>query len=55
MRRDSSSSGEIKADRGKKIGAGVKPTGVFKRIADAERQSGMKKIIRHTQPDNLKK
>jgi hypothetical protein len=52
MRRDTSSSGEkTRADRGK-IGAGVKPTGVFKRISDAERQSGMKRIIRHTVPDS---
>lgn len=55
MRRDTSSSGEKTAgDRGK-IGAGVKPTGVFKRIADAERQSGMKRIVRHTAAENLKK
>lgn len=48
MRRDTSSSGEkATGDRGK-IGAGVKPTGIFKRISDAEKQSGMKKIIRHT-------
>lgn len=34
-------------DRGK-TGAGVRPTGVFKRIADAQRESGVKKIVRHT-------
>ncbi len=34
-------------DRGK-IGAGAPPKGVFKRIADAEKASGEKKIIRHT-------
>jgi hypothetical protein len=40
-------------DRGK-TGAGVPPKGVFKRIADAQRQSGATRIIRHTQPENLK-
>lgn len=71
MRRDTNSTGENKTpvapggdtgvdhvgtkdDRGK-IGAGVKPTGVFRRIADAEKQSGMRRIIRHTNPETLKK
>jgi hypothetical protein len=55
MRRDSSVSGEkTTGDRGK-TGAGVKPVGVFRRIADAQRQSGVPQRIRHTQPDNLKK
>jgi hypothetical protein len=40
-------------DRGK-TGAGAPPKGVFKRIADAERQSGVTRIVRHTQPENLK-
>jgi hypothetical protein len=48
MRRDTSSTGENMKPDSRKIGAGVRPTGVFKRIADAEKQSGMKKIIRHT-------
>lgn len=33
---------------GGKIGAGVPPKGVFKRIAAAEKASGEKRIIRHT-------
>lgn len=41
--------------KGRKVGAGVKPTGVFSRIAAAEKKSGMTKIIRHTQPENLRK
>ena len=34
--------------KGGKTGAGVPPKGVFQRIAQAEKQSGEKKIIRHT-------
>ncbi len=44
-----------KAGDRRKVGAGVPPKGVFKRIADAERASGIPQHVRHTQPDNLKK
>jgi hypothetical protein len=54
MRRDTGI-GDVKGSRGAKTGVGAKATGIFKRIADAERQSGMKRITRHTQPENLKK
>jgi hypothetical protein len=37
-----------------KVGAGARPTGVFKRVADAERQSGVKRIVRHTSSENAK-
>jgi hypothetical protein len=37
-----------------KVGAGASPTGVFKRVADAERKSGVKRIVRHTSSENAK-
>ena len=40
---------------GGKRGEGVPPKGVFKRIADADKKSGVRDIVRHTQPENLKK
>lgn len=43
--------GEI-SNAGRKVGVGVKPTGVFARIAAAQRKSGEKKIIRHTIADS---
>jgi len=52
MKRDRGQ-GETPGDR-RKIGAGAKPTGVFKRIEDARRESGEKQIVRHTQAENLK-
>jgi hypothetical protein len=54
MKRDTGRSTEKAGDRCK-IGAGVPPKGVFKRIADAERNSGIPQRIRHTNPENLKK
>ena len=46
MKRDRGS-GDIKGNRSK-IGAGVPPKGVFRRIAAAQKASGEKRIIRHT-------
>lgn len=53
MKRDTGRSTGKAGDRGK-IGAGVPPKGVFKRIADADRQSGVKNIVRHTSSENAK-
>jgi hypothetical protein len=53
MKRDTGRSTEKPAGN-PKVGAGVKPTGVFKRIADADRKSGVADRVRHTQPDNCK-
>jgi hypothetical protein len=33
---------------------GTRPTGVFKRIADAERQSGAERIVHNTSSENAK-
>jgi len=37
---------------GGKRGAGVTPKGVFKRIADSDRKTGVRDIRRDTQPGN---
>jgi hypothetical protein len=47
MKRDRGSNDMPKGNR-TKIGAGVPPKGVFKRIAAAQKASGEKRIIRHT-------
>jgi hypothetical protein len=40
-------------DRGK-TGAGLRPTGVFKRIADADKKSGVADRVRHTSSENCR-